>query len=163
MCCEVDRREERRADHVRKGYSKAHDVIEEHMRVISETISSHLPNLYAQRRPNSRPAHRSSSGGLKQKYVGSVRTKCTSNRFLRGGLSKVARTYKALCRSHASSGTAGGGNRGESVGGRGDRPSGEGREHGCLQQGRQNDGERRDGSQALSRLSRQFRAKVSRG
>ena len=65
-------------------------------------------------------------------YVGSVRTNCTSKSVLGMASRKVSRTYKALCRTHASPGSAGGGDRRESVGGHGDRPSGEGREHGCL-------------------------------
>ena len=146
----VGEQEERR--HVRKRYAKAQDMlrrgtgtpnIRDYIIVFAESVSPEAADT--------RPAH-PPSAGLVQKYVGSVRTKCTSKSVPPKCLSQVYRTYKALCRTHASSGAAGGGDRGESVGGRGDRPSGEGREHGCLKVPRQND----ESNQGQRKASRQF-------
>ena len=154
MRLHVGEQEERR--HVSKRYAKAQDMlrrgtgtpnIRDYIIVFAESVSPEAADT--------RPAHPPSAGGLEQKYVGSVRTKCTSKSVPPKCLSQVHRTYKALCRTHASSGAAGGGDRRESVGGHGDRPSGEGREHGCLKVPRRNDESRQ------RKASRQFCAEVS--
>ena len=129
-------------------------MLQEEQEQISEIAASYLPDLY---NPEAADHQTSSSaiglGGLEQNtLVVSVQT-VRANQLRRRASRKVSGTYKALCRTHASSGSTGGGDRRESVGGRGDRPSGEGREHGCLKVPTQND---EDKERARPSESRQF-------